>query len=261
MFVFTVHLLDRLRRCSGLLGGRFRLGQWPRLTRILGDLRCGRWGRGGRARRLREGRRRTLHIAHLPVDAFDDVVVHKQVGDDAVLRRLQVRRGLEAGGEFQEALGQRDGQVDGVTALRTPRWHCCAWQLTHIGHGLVDILAVTPAQVAAPVQLEALPVAVRRADGEPVARQEVWSPRAALGQSLRLVQLLTLRTLMCSRGGHANISWIQERTQPRLRKLQDKRKGRDRGEEGSLRSTRLRGEPRHWEDSDAKRSPNPERLG
>ena len=69
-------------------------------------------------------------------------------------------------------------------------------------------LTVTPAQVAAPVQLEALPVAVRRADGESIARQEVWSPRAALGQSLRLVQLLTLRTLMCSRGSHANISRI-----------------------------------------------------
>lgn len=67
-------------------------------------------------------------------------------------------------------------------------------------------LTVTPAQVAAPVQLEALPVAVRRADGESVARQEVWSARAALGQSLRLVQLLALRTLLCSRRGHVNIS-------------------------------------------------------
>lgn len=67
---------------------------------------------------------------------------------------------------------------------------------------------MTPAQVAAPVQLEALPVAVGRADGEPVAGQEVWSPRTALSQSLRLLQLLTLRTLPCSRGGHANISCI-----------------------------------------------------
>lgn len=70
-------------------------------------------------------------------------------------------------------------------------------------------LTVTPAQMAAPVQLEALPVAVGRADGESVTRQEIWSPRAALGQSLRLIQLLTLRTLLCSRGGHANISRIQ----------------------------------------------------
>lgn len=69
-------------------------------------------------------------------------------------------------------------------------------------------LTVTPAQMAAPVQLEALPVAVRRAVGESVTRQEIWSPRAALGQSLRLIQLLTLRTLLCSRGGHANISRI-----------------------------------------------------
>lgn len=70
-------------------------------------------------------------------------------------------------------------------------------------------LTVTPAQMAAPVQLEALPVAVRSAVGESVARQEIWSPRAALGQSLRLIQLLTLRTLLCSRGGHANISRIK----------------------------------------------------
>lgn len=72
-------------------------------------------------------------------------------------------------------------------------------------------LTVTPSQVAAPVQLEALPVAVRRADGESVARQEVRSPRAALGQSLRLVQLLTLRTLLCSRSGHGNISRVVPR--------------------------------------------------
>lgn len=68
---------------------------------------------------------------------------------------------------------------------------------------------MTPAQMAAPVQLEALPVAVRRAVGESVTRQEIWSPRAAPGQSLRLIQLLTLRTLLCSRGGHANISRIE----------------------------------------------------
>lgn len=67
---------------------------------------------------------------------------------------------------------------------------------------------MTPAQVAAPVQLEALPVAVRSADGESITGQEVWSPCAALGQSLRLVQLLTLSALMGSRGGHDNISWI-----------------------------------------------------
>lgn len=49
------------------------------------------------------------------------------------------------------------------------------------------------------MQLEALPVAVRGADGEPVARQEVGSPRAAPRQRLRLVQLLALRS---SRRGH-----------------------------------------------------------
>lgn len=53
--------------------------------------------------------------------------------------------------------------------------------------------------MAAPVQLEALPVAVRGADGESVARQEVGSPRAAPRQRLRLVQLSALRS---SRRGH-----------------------------------------------------------
>lgn len=60
---------------------------------------------------------------------------------------------------------------------------------------------MAPAQVAAPVQLEALPVAVRGADGESVARQEVGSPRAAPRQRLRLVQLPALRS---SRRGHIN---------------------------------------------------------
>lgn len=104
---------------------------------------------------------------------------------------------------------------------------------------------MTPAQVAAPVQLEALPVTVRGANGESIARQEIWSPRAALGQSLRLVQLLALRTLMCSRGGHANISCVKKTTQKKPQqkqkhalslvpsKLQHKRRGASR----YLRST------------------------
>lgn len=89
-------------------------------------------------------------------------------------------------------------------------------------------LTVTPAQVTAPVQLEALPVTVRGAYGESITRQEIWSPSAALGQSLRLVQLLALRTLMCSRGSHANISCIKgggknkTRTQAPLSNLQHK---------------------------------------
>lgn len=88
---------------------------------------------------------------------------------------------------------------------------------THGARGTMPViekeaqLTVTPSQVAAPVQLEALPVAVRRADGESVARQEVRSARAALGQSLRLVQLLALRTLLCSRSGHGNISRVVPR--------------------------------------------------
>lgn len=87
-------------------------------------------------------------------------------------------------------------------------------------------LTVTPSQVAAPVQLEALPVAVRRADGESVARQEVRSPRAALGQSLRLVQLLTLRTLLCSRSGHGNISRVVPRRWGEKKKRNSRRSSR-----------------------------------
>lgn len=88
----------------------------------------------------------------------------------------------------------------------------CSFGDTDCFETMENKLTVTPAQVAAPVQLEALPVAVRRADGESITRQEVWSPRAALGQSLRLVQLLTLWTLLVSRGGHANISRIGKKT-------------------------------------------------
>ena len=92
-------------------------------------------------RRLWQGRWRALHIAHLSIDALDDVVVHKQIGDDAVLGGLQVRRRLEAGGQLQETLGQREGQIYGVAVLCPGRWHSCAGQLAHIGHGLVHVLA------------------------------------------------------------------------------------------------------------------------
>lgn len=94
--------------------------------------------------------------------------------------------------------------------MTVPSYLATTVTVRHISARMQNKLTVTPAQVAAPVQLEALPVAVGSADGEPITRQEVWSPRTALGQSLRLVQLLTLRTLLCSRGGHANISWIPE---------------------------------------------------
>lgn len=63
-------------------------------------------------------------------------------------------------------------------------------------------LTVAPAQVAAPVQLEALSVAVRGADRQPVARQKVWSAGAVLGQRLRLVQLIALWCLRSPRRGH-----------------------------------------------------------
>lgn len=109
----------------------------------------------------------------------------------------------------------------------------CIFGDTDSSDTMENKLTVTPAQVAAPVQLEALPVAVRSADGESITRQEVWSPRAAPGQSLRLVQLLTLWTLLFSRGGHANISRIEKTRSFRPSKLQHSREGPSRG----LRST------------------------
>lgn len=92
-------------------------------------------------RRFWQGRRRALHVAHLPVNALDDVVVREQVRDDTVLGGFERRRGLEARGQLQETLSQREGQVDGVTVLCPSRWHSCAGQLAHVGHGLVHIFA------------------------------------------------------------------------------------------------------------------------
>lgn len=61
---------------------------------------------------------------------------------------------------------------------------------------------MTPSEVATPVQFEALAVAVRGANREAVARKEVWSASVALGQGLRFVQLLVLRSLLRPRRGH-----------------------------------------------------------
>lgn len=62
-------------------------------------------------------------------------------------------------------------------------------------------LTVTPSQVTAPVQLEALAVAVRGTDGQPVARLEVRSTRgAAPRQGLRLVHFLALPAALGRRG-------------------------------------------------------------
>lgn len=62
-------------------------------------------------------------------------------------------------------------------------------------------LTVTPSQVTAPVQLEALAVAVRGTDGQPVARLEVGSAGgAAPRQGLRLVHFLALPAALGRRG-------------------------------------------------------------
>lgn len=61
------------------------------------------------------------------------------------------------------------------------------------------LLTMTPSQVTAPVQLEALSVTVRGAYGQPVAGKKVRSAGAAPSQSLRFVQLLALRS---ARSGH-----------------------------------------------------------
>lgn len=87
--------LDGSRRRAHFWGGRvlllgFGLGRWG--VHIGG----GRGGRGRSGRRFGHRRRRALHVAHFSVDTFDDVVVHEEVGDDAVFGRLQGRRRLEA---------------------------------------------------------------------------------------------------------------------------------------------------------------------
>lgn len=62
-------------------------------------------------------------------------------------------------------------------------------------------LTVTPSQVTAPVQLEALAVAVRGTNGQPVARLEVGSAGgAAPSQGLRLVHFLALPAALGRRG-------------------------------------------------------------
>lgn len=62
-------------------------------------------------------------------------------------------------------------------------------------------LTVTPSQVTAPVQLEALAVAVRSTDGQPVARLEVGSAGGtAPRQGLRLVHFLALPAALGRRG-------------------------------------------------------------
>lgn len=62
-------------------------------------------------------------------------------------------------------------------------------------------LTVTPSQVTAPVQLEALAVAVRGTDGQPVARLEVGSAGGAVPcQGLCLVHFLALPAALGRRG-------------------------------------------------------------
>lgn len=69
---------------------------------------------------------RPLNVAHLAVDAFDNVVVDKQFGNVAVFRGLGTRRWQETGGDAEEAFSQRDGQINGVGAVRWSNRHRCA---------------------------------------------------------------------------------------------------------------------------------------
>lgn len=84
-----------------------------------------------------------LNITHLAVDAFDNVVVDKQFGNVAVLWGFGTRRWQETGGDAEEAFGQRDGQINGVGAVRRSGRHRCAGKLGDIGHGLVHIFTWT----------------------------------------------------------------------------------------------------------------------
>lgn len=64
-------------------------------------------------------RGRPLDVAHLAVDAFDDIIVDEQLGDVAVPGGFRTEGRSEAGSDSEEAFSQRDGQVDGV---RVKRW-------------------------------------------------------------------------------------------------------------------------------------------
>lgn len=87
----------------------------------------------------RYGRRRSLHVAHLSVDPFHNVVVDKQVGDDAKLGRLWAGRGFEVGGGPEEPLSQGDGQVHGLGVIWGHGRDWGAGKLADTGHRLVDI--------------------------------------------------------------------------------------------------------------------------
>lgn len=104
--------------------------------------------------------------------------------------------------KLQKLLSERDRDLNGVCLLSRFGRDFCAWKLFYRCHGLINIFTVAPAQVAAPVQAEALSVAVRGTHGEPVAGLEVRPPGAAAGQSLRLVHFLTLGRLQGGRGRH-----------------------------------------------------------
>ncbi len=64
-----------------------------------------------------------LNVAHLAIDAFDNVVIDKQLSNVAVFGRFRTRWRQETGGDAEEALRQRDGQIDGVGAVRWSSRH------------------------------------------------------------------------------------------------------------------------------------------
>lgn len=142
-----------------------------------------------------------LHVAHLPVNTFNLIVVDEEIRNHTVPWRVRGERRLEDRRKFQKVFSERDGDLNGVGGLSRPCRDLCAWKLSHGGHRLIHIFAVTPSQVTAPVQLEALAVAVRGTDGQPVARLEVRSTGgAAPRQGLRLVHFLALPAALGRRG-------------------------------------------------------------
>lgn len=66
------------------------------------------------------------------------------------------------------------------------------------------------------MQFEALAVAVRGADGQPIAGQEIRASGAAFGQSLSLVQLLALVATGRGHGGAGIPGWDQIRRGNRI---------------------------------------------
>lgn len=92
----------------------------PHLRHLLVDPLSGRLGFQSLRLLWWTGHRRwrSLHIAHLTIDPFHNVVIDEQVRDDAKLGRLWAWRGFEVGGSSEEALSQGDRKVHGMGVVR-----------------------------------------------------------------------------------------------------------------------------------------------